>query len=60
MTQPTRPYTGTEVAALFNVHVSTVVRWADDGKIPHFRTPSGHRRYPRADVDALLASGLAA
>ena len=54
------PYTGSQVAALFNVHVSTVVRWAEDGKIPHFKTPSGHRRYPRAEIDALLASGWAA
>lgn len=49
------PYNGTEVARLFAVDVSTVVRWADTGKLPSFRTPGGHRRYPRAAVDALLA-----
>ena len=53
MTQQT-PYTGTQVAALFGVHVSTIVRWADEGKIPSFRTPGGQRRYPRDGIDALL------
>jgi excisionase family DNA binding protein len=48
------PYTGTQVAALFGVHVSTIVRWADDGRIPSFRTPGGQRRYPRQAIDALL------
>lgn len=49
------PYTGTQVAALYGVHVSTVVRWADEGKIPSFRTPGGQRRYPRAAIDLHLA-----
>lgn len=49
------PYTGNQVAALFGVHVSTIVRWADEGKIPVFKTPGGRRRYPRAEIDALLA-----
>lgn len=48
------PYTGGEVAALFGVHVSTVVRWADEGKIPVLRLPSGRRRYPRRDIDLML------
>lgn len=48
------PYTGSQVAALFGVHVSTIVRWAEGGKIPYFRTPGGQRRYPRAAIDALL------
>jgi excisionase family DNA binding protein len=50
------PYTGGQVAALLNVHPSTVARWADEGKIPSFRTPGGQRRYPRDAVDALVAS----
>ncbi len=50
------PYTGTQVAALYGVHVSTVVRWADEGKIPSFRTPGGQRRYPRAAIDLHLAT----
>lgn len=48
------PYTGAEVAELFNVHPATVIRWADEGKIEAFRTPGGKRRYPRAAVDAML------
>lgn len=54
MTTQTHPYTGSQVAALFNVHVSTIVRWADEGKIPSFKTPGGQRRYPRTLIDALL------
>ena len=46
--------TADEVAALLRVHVKTVHRWADDGKLPEVRTPTGGRRYHRADVDALL------
>lgn len=52
------PYTGSQVAALFNVHVSTIVRWADEGKIPSFKTPGGQRRYPRHEINALV--GVAA
>lgn len=54
------PYTGTQVARLFNVDVSTVVRWADAGKIPSFRTPGGHRRYPRLEIDQLAQTAGAA
>jgi excisionase family DNA binding protein len=45
-----------QVADLFAVHPTTVMAWADDGRLPHFRTPGGHRRYNRADVEALRAS----
>lgn len=45
-----------QVAELFAVHPTTVMAWADDGRLPHFRTPGGHRRYNRADVEALRAS----
>lgn len=44
------PLTSGQVAALFNVSAQTVANWADEGKIPHFRTPSGQRRFRRADV----------
>lgn len=50
-----RPLTSGEVATLFNVSVETVARWADDGKLPHFKTPGGQRRYRRADVEAFLS-----
>jgi len=41
--------TTSEAAAEFGVDAKTVVRWADAGKIPHFRTLGGHRRF-RASV----------
>lgn len=40
-----------QVAARFAVTPETVARWADDGKLPSFRTPGGQRRYRRSDVD---------
>ena len=47
------PLTTGEVAALFAVTPETVAAWADSGKLASFRTPGGHRRFYRADVDAL-------
>lgn len=41
-----------EVAEYFRVDTKTVVRWANEGKLPSFRTPGGHRRYRRGDVRA--------
>ena len=36
------------------VDPDTLRRWADGGKIEVFVTPGGHRRFPRAAVEALL------
>jgi excisionase family DNA binding protein len=33
---------------------STVSRWAQEGRLPFFRTLGGHRRYPDAEIRALL------
>lgn len=44
-----------EAAAVLHVSGETLRRWADDRKIAHVRLPSGHRRFRRADVDAVLA-----
>jgi excisionase family DNA binding protein len=52
-----RLLTGTEVAALFRVDRSTIARWADAGLIPSILTPGGTRRYPEADIRALLEPG---
>ena len=29
-------------------------KWTDSGRIPSFKTPGGHRRYRRADLDGFL------
>lgn len=44
-----------EVAALFRVDPKTVTRWAKAGQLTSVRTLGGHRRYPEAEVRALLA-----
>ncbi|MEF3275096.1 MAG: helix-turn-helix domain-containing protein [Chloroflexus sp.] len=40
---------------LLGVHTSTLRRWADEGAIPVYITPGGHRRFARADILALAA-----
>jgi excisionase family DNA binding protein len=37
------------------VDPKTVSRWARAGKIPSVRTPGGHRRFRRSDVERLIA-----
>lgn len=44
-----------EVARLVGVHPKTVSRWANEGRIPALRTPSGHRRFRRSAVQVLLS-----
>ncbi len=46
--------TPSEVAAMFRVDPKTVTRWAKAGKLSAIRTLGGHRRYPEAEVRALL------
>lgn len=47
-------YTQREVATLWGVSTKTVTRWADAGRIPCIKTPTGRRRYPRDEIDAML------
>jgi excisionase family DNA binding protein len=49
--------TPAEVARIFRVDPKTVGRWAIEGLLPSTRTPGGHRRFRRSDVDALLKAG---
>lgn len=51
--------TPADVARLMGVTASTVSRWADEGKLPFFRTPGRQRRFRRSDVDRLIAAGFA-
>ena len=46
-----RPLTPAQVAEAFNVTVSTVHRWAEDGLLKSFKTPGGQRRFRRIDVE---------
>ena len=41
-----------EAAELLGVHPATVRAWGDKGELPMQRTPGGHRRFPRAEVEA--------
>ena len=41
-----------ETADLLGVHPATIRAWSDQGKLPTRRTPGGHRRFARVDVEA--------
>ena len=41
-------------ADLLGVHVDTIRRWADSGKLPAVILPSGHRRFRVSDLEAFL------
>ena len=42
---------------LLGVDQSTLRRWSDNGRVPVFRTPGGHRRYRESDLQAILRGG---
>lgn len=42
-----------QAASELGVHADTLRRWANASKVPHFRTPTGHRRFAKADIDAI-------
>lgn len=54
--EASRPYTPGQVADLFSVSLQTVSAWANEGLLPHFRTPGGKRRFPRSEIDAMLVA----
>lgn len=45
-----------EAATTAGVHVDTIKRWEKAGLITSLRTPVGHRRFRRADVEKLLST----
>lgn len=49
-----RLLTPAEVSAIFRVDPKTVTRWAGSGKLAAVKTPGGHRRFWKSDVEALL------
>ena len=44
-----------EVARALHVSPKTIIRWANEGRIPCTMTLGGHRRFRRADVDQVVA-----
>ncbi|MFN2467907.1 MAG: response regulator [Gaiellaceae bacterium] len=44
-----------QAASYLGVAQSTLRKWTDSGRVPAFKTPGGHRRYRRTDLDAFLA-----
>ncbi len=43
-----------EASRLLGMHPATIRQWSDEGKLAVFRTPGGHRRFSRDDVERLL------
>ena len=41
---------------LVGVDPDTLRRWADEGRIPSYATPGGHRRFDRRDLTAVIRS----
>jgi excisionase family DNA binding protein len=44
-----------QAARFLGVAQSTIRKWSDQGRVPTFYTPGGHRRYRRGDLEAFLA-----
>ena len=47
-------YTSHQAGALLQMDGSSIVKWANDGKLVTFRTPGGHRRIRQSDLLAFL------
>jgi excisionase family DNA binding protein len=43
-----------QAAKYLGVAQSTIRKWSDQGRVPAFYTPGGHRRYRKADLDDFL------
>lgn len=48
--------TSGKAAKLLGVTARTIGRWADAGHLPHWKTPSGQRRFSRKELTRWLAS----
>ncbi len=45
----------TEAASMFNVHPTTLRRWANKGKVSYILTPGGHRRFASSVMQEMLS-----
>jgi excisionase family DNA binding protein len=43
-----------QAARFLGVAQSTLRKWSDQGRVPAFYTPGGHRRYKRSDLERFL------
>ena len=43
-----------QAARFLGVAQSTIRKWSDNGRVPAFYTPGGHRRYRRTDLETFL------
>jgi excisionase family DNA binding protein len=43
-----------QAAKFLGVAQSTIRKWSDQGRVPAFYTPGGHRRYRRRDLETFL------
>jgi excisionase family DNA binding protein len=43
-----------QAATFLGVAQSTIRKWSDQGRVPAFYTPGGHRRYRRRDLEAFV------
>ena len=42
-----------QAARFLGVAQSTIRKWSDNGRVPAFYTPGGHRRYRRSDDSSM-------
>lgn len=49
-----------QAARYLGVAQSTIRKWSDQGRLPAFYTPGGHRRYRLRDLDAFVAGSAGA
>jgi excisionase family DNA binding protein len=48
-----------QAARYLGVAQSTIRKWSDQGRLPAFYTPGGHRRYRQRDLDSFVAGSAA-
>jgi len=49
-----------KAADRLGVHPTTLRRWADNGDVPVYVTPGGHRRFLESDIDEIIQHGSGA